>query len=435
MLCALAACVGYSISPSSVSHMIKLCRYTVAHVALAAVLLCGGLARGGDLLAAAARGDLWGETRSQLAEDTLKGAMFREVDEKTYRFRGSKNLTIGGMVTREVLLLWDDERLHVVGVDTTIYNKGDDGALDKPAFEEGVKRSMEAISKVMQVEPKVRKVDKKEAGVKPRAWEWENENCAVRLEAFSTGAGKKYSSEFIRLTIRPERQELKRGGADDVARRSELKEHVRTDKEGSVWIDGIPMVDQGEKGYCVPAAISRVFAYYNMDGVDQHALAAICKSSGEEGTTIEAMSRALSSISNKFHMRITSWRWLNRKSIAKDYDKLAQRARVPMGTLDGKLLLEVIKSKPALLRKGLKDIRKYIDAGIPVVWGVLLGLYPEQGIPQSMGGHMRLIIGYNEEQQMIIYTDSWGAGHELKAMPLAQACAISEVLYVLLPLR
>ena len=172
-----------------------------------------------------------------------------------------------------------------------------------------------------------------------------------------------------------------------------------------------------------------------MDGVDQHALAAICKSSGEEGTTIEDMSKALASISSKFHVGVSSWRWLNRKSIEKEYIKQAQKKNVPLGMLDSRVLLEVIKSKPALLRKGLKDIRKYIDNGIPVVWGVMLGLYPEQGLPQSMGGHMRLIIGYNEARQMIIYTDSWGAGHELKAMPLAQACAISEVLYVLRPLR
>ena len=414
-------------------------RYSLQAVrtALVAVAcLCCSLVHGGDVLHAAADGTLWGETRDQLAAGTLKNAMYRKVDEKTYRFRGGKpGLTVAGIVTRDVMLMWDDELLHVVGADTTIYNKGDDGPLEKSEFEEVLAQSREAVSSVMQVEPKMRKVDKKEAGVKPRAWEWVNENCAVLLEALATGSGKKYVSEFIRITIRPDRKELERGGADDVAKRADLKEHVRTDKEGTVWIEGIPMVDQGEKGYCVPATISRVFAYYNMDGVDQHALAAICKSSGEEGTTIESMSKALASISSRFHMRITSWRWFNKKSIAKDYDKLAQRARVPMGMLDSRVLLEVIKSKPALLRKGLKDIRKYIDAGIPVVWGVMLGLFPEQGIPQSVGGHMRLIIGYNEEKQMIIYTDSWGSGHDLKAMPLAQACAISELLYVLSPLR
>ena len=230
---------------------------------------------------------------------------------------------------------------------------------------------------------------------------------------------------------------LKRGGANDAARRTELKSNVCKDKDGTVWIKGIPMVDQGEKGYCVPAAISRVFAYYNMDGVDQHALAALCKSTGEEGTTIEGMSKALSSICSKFHMSPVSWRWVNEKNVEKEYIKRAQKAGMLSSRLDPKLLLEAVKAKPAMIKKGFKDIRRYIDDGIPVVWGVLLGIYPEQGIPipQAAGGHMRLIIGYNEQLQVILYSDSWGAGHEVKQMPLAQACAISKVLYVLRPMR
>ena len=30
---------------------------------------------------------------------------------------------------------------------------------------------------------------------------------------------------------------------------------------------------------------------------------------------------------------------------------------------------------------------------------------------------MRLIIGYNDKTKEVLYTDSWGAGHELKRMP------------------
>lgn len=415
-------------------------RHTLSYIrgAICAVaLLCAGAPLwGGDLLTTAASGELWGSTLEQLSKGPLKGAKGSMVDEKTFRLRGSRALTVAGFAPKDITIQWDDEKLHVVGLYTTLYNKGDDGPLAKADFEEIVKMSKAAVTEVMEVEPRERKLDKKDTGgVKPRVWEWVSDTCAVRLEALSTGSGRKYVSEFVRMTVMPEKDDLERGGADDAVRRSALKEHVKKDADGTVWIDGIPMVDQGEKGYCVPAAISRVFAYYNMDGVDQHALAAICKSSGEEGTTIEDMSKALASISSKFHVGVSSWRWLNRKSIEKEYIKQAQKKNVPLGMLDSRVLLEVIKSKPALLRKGLKDIRKYIDNGIPVVWGVMLGLYPEQGLPQSMGGHMRLIIGYNEARQMIIYTDSWGAGHELKAMPLAQACAISEVLYVLRPLR
>jgi hypothetical protein len=75
-----------------------------------------------------------------------------------------------------------------------------------------------------------------------------------------------------------------------------------------------------------------------------------------------------------------------------------------------------------------------VDAGIPVLWGVRLGLLPEPEIPQAEGGHMRLIVGYNLKTQEILYSDSWGARHVLKRMPLANACTITTGLAVIEPL-
>ena len=43
-------------------------------------------------------------------------------------------------------------------------------------------------------------------------------------------------------------------------------------KDDDVFIDGIPMVDQGQKGYCVNAAASRVFNYYGIP-LTQHEVA------------------------------------------------------------------------------------------------------------------------------------------------------------------
>ena len=63
-----------------------------------------------------------------------------------------------------------------------------------------------------------------------------------------------------------------------------------------------------------------------------------------------------------------------------------------------------------------------------------LGLYPEPEIPQASGGHMRLIIGYNEKTKEILYTDTWGAGHELKRMPADWAFAITHSAFYLRPL-
>ena len=61
------------------------------------------------------------------------------------------------------------------------------------------------------------------------------------------------------------------------------------------------MVDQGQKGYCVPATLARVFAFYGMDGVDQHALAALCDSSADGGTSSNSMEAAMAAICKKMN--------------------------------------------------------------------------------------------------------------------------------------
>ncbi len=46
---------------------------------------------------------------------------------------------------------------------------------------------------------------------------------------------------------------------------------------------------------------------------------------------------------------------------------------------------------------------------------------------------MRLIIGYNEKSDEIIYTDSWGAGHELKRLPFDHAWAMTTGYFTVAP--
>ncbi|MFA5204296.1 MAG: hypothetical protein WC708_07815 [Lentisphaeria bacterium] len=80
-------------------------------------------------------------------------------------------------------------------------------------------------------------------------------------------------------------------------------------------------------------------------------------------------------------------------------------------------------------------MKSHLDRGIPLVWSVYLGLVQEDNLAQVSGGHMRIIIGYNSTTHEIFYTDSWGAGHELKKMSDADAWTITLGLYSLDPRR
>jgi hypothetical protein len=82
-----------------------------------------------------------------------------------------------------------------------------------------------------------------------------------------------------------------------------------------------------------------------------------------------------------------------------------------------------------------KAIQKSIDDGVPLLWGLMLGKYPEEPpiALQQGGGHMRMIIGYNNQTKRLIFTDSWGAGHEMKRMAFDDAYKASHGLFTMTP--
>jgi hypothetical protein len=96
--------------------------------------------------------------------------------------------------------------------------------------------------------------------------------------------GIPFQAEFIRLRVAPV------GGATSglaatanasvPVGRSSLTSNVTRADNGDVVISGVPMVDQGPKGYCAVATAERVFKYYGLP-VDQHEMAQIAGSSSD----------------------------------------------------------------------------------------------------------------------------------------------------------
>ena len=87
------------------------------------------------------------------------------------------------------------------------------------------------------------------------------------------------------------------------------------------------------------------------------------------------------------------------------------------------------KADPATLRAVVADegsckrfipkVKQFIDKGVPLVW--------------MIPGHIRILIGYNEAPGEIVYSDSWGKGHEKKTMSLAEAFMMTQALIVVRP--
>ena len=83
-----------------------------------------------------------------------------------------------------------------------------------------------------------------------------------------------------------------------------------------------------------------------------------------------------------------------------------------------------------ITKKYYSEVKKRIDKGQMVV-----GLLPENGGPaqQSGGGHMRVFIGYNDKTKELIFSDSWGPGHEMKRITAKAAFVVTSGIYEISP--
>ncbi|MBR5888534.1 MAG: C39 family peptidase [Akkermansia sp.] len=399
---------------------------------LTCLLVMCSSAFGLDISESCKSGDFW----NQPATASLQGASYSQPDAEHVR---TSSLALGGLTTGEVIITVNNNK--PVSLQAMLYNKGDDGVIDAEAFNTILNEAKASIETYTGVKAKLRS-GKRDTAVKLKSWEWKWENGIIRLEANSSGKKKNFQGEFIRLNMAPNAKVLGGGGASDSITKSELRSSITTEEDGTVWLKGVPMVDQGQKGYCMPATLARIFAFYGMDKVDQHTLADLCDSGAGGGTTSRGMEMAMENVCKKFRTKfiiledfVTTY-----KSILEPYNKLAKREDKPTMTInsnlfetaDAKLLRQARAGKNSQISKWMKDIKKHIDSGSPVIWLVTVGIYPEEiPLPQSRGGHARLIIGYNLKEKTIIYTDSWGADHARKTIPAADAIGMTMGRYVI----
>jgi hypothetical protein len=383
------------------------------------------------------------------------GGMFDR--KKLTAFGGKKDL-------EEVTFILKGGKLTEVSI--SIWNKGDsqDAEISEKKFI-GIVDEWTAELNTM-VAPKFENRGKDTASAaKAERRMWIGKEMLAQLE-FSGGkekvrdpysgrerTGKNFQGEFIRLRLLPKPTSMmginaSTGGAASVNRANLAKSVVR-DASGDVFIPNIPMVDQGEKGYCAVATAARVFNYYGVP-TDQHEMAQISgNEAGGGGTNPDEMEAAMKKISGKYKTRYQTLLDLDYsshkyQSFMRRYNLAAKKLGKEvldtdnfiffMGGLDPDVLREVNGKGPTFI-KFMAVVRENIDKGVPLMWGLQLGLFPENGeeAEQASGGHMRLIIGYNSKKNEIIFSDSWGAGHESKRMAAPDASAATMGLYLLQP--
>ena len=329
----------------------------------------------------------------------------------------------GGKVpVQEAIVDFMDGKLNLVTL--SIYNRGDSENITELDFTARFTATGKAVGETLGTAPR-RKDAKPGSGLLTAGYSWYSAKTGVALLEHNEKAMSGGDREFLRLRMaRPGAKGSlatslthSRGGA--AVSQGDLPDNLTKSDNGDIFISTLPMVDQGDKGYCVVATVQRVFEYYGI-GADMHQIAQIAEADPKRGTSTLTMAKELDKIDYRFRTRLDT---------------------IGMSDAGGKLTSvekkkgEYYVGKPVDERKFLKEIRSHIESGLPLLWALELGRYQEkpQLNPQTSGGHMRLIIGYNDAEKDIIFSDSWGAGHEIKRINMSHAYAATHGLFVLKP--
>lgn len=347
-----------------------------------------------------------------------------------------------------------------IAVEISLYNRGDAGTMDEKAFTAltaAIVTNLDVWAGTASVTQSTVRV---RTGVREERRGWIR-GGVTRAELLWSAAGKghDYRSEYILLVLKPVATNPPQAAAGPAARvpapsaagKQEIRQNVRSEA-GGVRIDGIPMVDQGARGYCVIATTERVLRYYGQEA-NLHQLAQLANSSADSGTGLRSMRSMLEKMGQKWGIRTKVEYRMDTKEFGKfldDYNRLARKSKKPqvlvdwerndssfeeiMSRMDTATALQARAEDKAGLKNFQKLIAKNVDAGIPLLWSVTLGWVRETAhLQQETGSHMRLIVGYNTPRGEILFSDSWGAGHEGKLMSLADAWAITSDVIVIEP--
>jgi hypothetical protein len=440
--------------------------------AIVACLAVAALPARADLDALVA-GGLW-QTPAEAFEQAvgIRGEWTHTDDSRTLRLRRP---ALDGTPVAEAIVQFSPGGLPL-RAQILLYSRGDDGPLVGRDFVDRVTAVQARLDGLAGAPGTRRHVPATSSLAEIHSWEWSAPHARYRLDAASEGSASKRRGEFIRLWVVPPAAAaaadprapaqpatlLRRPtAAPSAADRSSRRDTVKKDallanivRSGTaVTISNIPMVNQGDKGYCAAAVVSRLLAYYGIATVDQHELAAAMGTSAEGGTTAAATKDAMAACGRNFGLRLADIDELDYRDyerLVKEYNSAARHRGTPRienrggmpvvgepfwQLADGPTLRDARAETPQKQRQWLRKIKDaYLDKGIPVVWGVYCGLLPEEGpATPGRGGHLRLLVGYDEAKGLVYFSDTWGPGHECKPMPLADAIAITRSRFALFP--
>jgi len=201
----------------------------------------------------------------------------------------------------------------------------------------------------------------------------------------------------------------------DAQLRERMKQNVVRRENGDVIIGNIPMIDQGPKGFCVPATYARVLLYAGVPA-DLYLLALLGKTGIGGGTYISSMENSARALAATYGRSITS------VSPSLDLPKLESyfERGIP---LTWALFVDEDIDRDLTLRM------KERPGADPVEWAKILE--PKKKAARNLrknprNGHVCLLIGGNRRTGELATSDSWGPEFAERWITVEEARALSQ---------
>jgi hypothetical protein len=239
-------------------------------------------------------------------------------------------------------------------------------------------------------------------------WDWNGHAFLLSVQ----------DGEYVSLRLIPSALADTEGAVEKMAGadlKKKLAERVERRKNGDTVVAGIPMVDQGPKGYCVPATWERYLRYMGIPA-DMYILAMAGGTQAGGGTSIRAMCEGAERLVRKNGRAIDTVRAdLSPKNISRYIDD----GLPVMWTMCVNEPLNAAISARSALRAQTSDWEQWKASLKPFRKNAAALEKPEDN------AHLCMIIGYNQETGELATSDSWGPEFAERWMTVEEAERIS----------
>jgi len=203
----------------------------------------------------------------------------------------------------------------------------------------------------------------------------------------------------------------------DESLRQRLRAKVTRRDNGDVVLDRIPMVDQGPKGYCVPATFERLLRYSGIPA-DMYDLAALGGTGFGGGTHVPKLVESLERTVRQNGRRLEE---LDVKFTPAGLARYVDEGRPILWSLSSTRAFNALAdaysrartthSSASALKTWAADQRRLAEA---------TGLAPD-----SESAHLCLLVGYNRTTGELAFSDSWGPEFAERWLPASAIQAVS----------